>query len=142
MNDTTTARASVDLKASAEKVWDALTDPAKIKQYLFGTDTECDWRVGSRIYYRGEWEGKHYEDKGEILEIEFAKKIVMTYWSGFSGLADIPENYHRITYRLETISAGTRLSVVQENHRDEATRDHSAANWKLVLEGLRKLVEV
>ena len=75
MNDTTTARASVDLKASAEKVWDALTDPAKIKQYLFGTDTECDWRVGSRIYYRGEWEGKHYEDKGEILEIEFAKKI-------------------------------------------------------------------
>lgn len=142
MTDTLTATASIDLKATAEQVWDALTDPAKIKQYFFGTDTECDWKVGSKIYYRGEWEGKRYEDKGAILEIEFAKKILMTYWSGFSGQADIPENYQRITYQLDAIPTGTRLSVVQENHRDAASRDHSTENWKMVLEGLRKLVEV
>lgn len=141
MNDSMTAKATIDLRAPAEKVWDALTDPAKIKKYLFGTETECDWKVGSKIYYRGEWEGKSYEDKGEILEIEFAKKIVMTYWSGFSAQADIPENYQRITYLLEAIPTGTRLSIMQENHRDEATRDHSSENWKTVLEGLRKLVE-
>lgn len=142
MTDTLTATATIDLKATAEQVWDALTDPAKIKQYLFGTDTECDWKVGSKIYYRGEWEGKRYEDKGEILEIEFAKKIVMTYWSGFSGQADIPENYQRITYRLDAIPQGTRLTITQENHRDEATREHSSENWKVVLEGLRKIAEV
>ncbi len=142
MNDTLTTTAAIDLAATPESVWDALTDPAKIKQYLFGTDTECDWQVGSKIYYRGEWEGKRYEDKGEILEIEFPKRIVMTYWSGFSGQADIPANYQKITYSLEKTAGGTRLTVVQENHRDQATRDHSNENWKLVLEGLRKLVEV
>jgi uncharacterized protein YndB with AHSA1/START domain len=119
----------------------ALTDPEKIKQYLFGTETECDWKVGSKIYYRGEWQGKRYEDKGEILEIEFPRKIVMTYWSSFSGQADTAENYQRISYILDKTAAGTRLTIEQENFRDEATRDHSAENWKTVLEALRRIVE-
>ncbi len=50
--------AEIHICAPPEAVWAALTDPAKIRRYLFGTKTDCDWKVGSRITYSGEWQGK------------------------------------------------------------------------------------
>ena len=70
------AKAEIEINASKENVWHALTDPEMIKQYLFGTTVTTDWKVGSPITYQGEWEGKKYEDKGKILEFEKEKKIV------------------------------------------------------------------
>jgi len=43
---------SIDINAEPSKVWDALTDPAIIKKYLFGTETITDWMVGSEIIFR------------------------------------------------------------------------------------------
>jgi uncharacterized protein YndB with AHSA1/START domain len=65
-----TAKSVIQINASASKVWEALVNPKLIKQYLFGTDVTTDWRVGSPITYKGVWEGKLYEDKGTILQIE------------------------------------------------------------------------
>lgn len=141
MTEELTATASVDIQTPASAVWSALTDPDKIRLYLFGTHTVCDWRVGSSITYSGEWEGKAYEDKGVILESVPGERLVMTYWSSFSGVADVPENYQKITYRLEGIAGGTRLTVVQENHRSREAQEHSQQNWRVVLDGLKKIVE-
>jgi hypothetical protein len=33
-------------------------------------DTETDWKEGSPIVHRGEYQGRPYEDRGEILEID------------------------------------------------------------------------
>ena len=44
MQDQLTATASIILNAPPEKVWKALTDPALIKQYLFGTDAHSDFK--------------------------------------------------------------------------------------------------
>ena len=64
MNEThaVIAIATITINASTSKVWDALTKPELIKQYLFGTEVATDWQVGSPIRYRGVWEGKTYED--------------------------------------------------------------------------------
>ena len=43
MNKTFTAKTTTTLKAPASKVWDALTKPDLIKQYLFGTEATTDW---------------------------------------------------------------------------------------------------
>ena len=51
-----------EINAPVEQVWKALTDPELIKQYFFGTQTETSWKVGTPIYFRGEWDGKPYED--------------------------------------------------------------------------------
>ena len=40
------------------EVWEALTSPQMIQQYLFGTQVTTDWQVGSPITYRGVWQGK------------------------------------------------------------------------------------
>ena len=37
---------------------------------MFGTDAVSDWKEGSPITWKGEWEGKHYEDRGVILRLE------------------------------------------------------------------------
>jgi uncharacterized protein YndB with AHSA1/START domain len=122
-------------------VWEALTDPDLIKQYLFGTQVTTDWQVGHPITYQGTWEGKPYEDKGRILEIEPGKRLVSTYWSAFSGLPDLPENYQTVRYELAPEGAGTRLTVSQDENKTQADADRAAENWKVVLEGMKKLLE-
>jgi uncharacterized protein YndB with AHSA1/START domain len=135
------ARQSIVIQAPPARVWKALTDPALIKEYLFGTKVSSDWKAGSQIRYRGVWEGKSYEDKGIVLKAEPRKVLESTYWSSMSGLPDVPENYKVVRYELTPEQGGTRLTVTQDNNATEAERDHSERNWKMVLEGLKELVE-
>ena len=141
MKDTFIAKKSITINAPASKVWDALTNPAMIKQYLFGTDAISDWKVGSPLIYKGMWEGKAYEDKGKILRLEPNKLLETTYLSGNSGLPDIPENYNKVTYELTPHDNQTTVSLTQDNNPTEEARDHAQNNWGMVLEGLKTLLE-
>src|SRR5579859_3031345 len=129
-----TGQTSVTIQATASQVWKALTDPEMIRQYLFGTHVTTDWKVGSPITYKGVWQGKEYEDKGKILEVVPEKSLVSSYWSGFSGKLDVPENYSKVAYTLERTPNGTRLTITQSNIPTEKERDHSIQNWAMVLE--------
>jgi len=134
-------RISMQINAAPTKVWEALTQPDLIRQYLFGTNTETDWKPGSPIFSRGVWEGKSYEDKGTVLEVVPEKRLVYTYWSGFSGVPDTPENYKTITFELAQDGTKTLLTLTQDNNADEKSKTHSEKNWQMVLDGLKKLVE-
>jgi len=92
---------SIQLDAGASRVWDALTNPEMIRQYLFGTTVVTDWQVGSEIIFQGSWQGKEYRDKGRIERFENEKLLQYTYWSGFSGLEDGAENYSLVTFQLD-----------------------------------------
>jgi uncharacterized protein YndB with AHSA1/START domain len=134
------ANASAIIDAPVEKVWQALTEPELIKQYMFGTNVTTDWQVGSPITYAGEWEGKPYVDKGQILEFEPNKRLVSTFWSALSGTPDQPENYQTVRYELTPQGSVTRLMVSQDNlASDEMARDYSK-NWEMVLEGIKTLL--
>src|SRR4051812_21800428 len=110
---------NVHIKAPTTKVWDALTKPEIIKQYFFGTNAKSDWKPGSAVTFKGEYEGKTYEDKGTVLENQPGRKLKYDYWSSMSGIEDKPENYAPITYELEENNNGTDLTVIQENIPDE-----------------------
>ena len=132
---------SVFINVDPVAVWDALVNPKKIKQYLFGTETISDWKVGSRITYKGEWQGKQYEDGGTILQLVPGKIFQSTYWSSMSGTEDKPENYATVTYELTEENGGTLLSLTQDNCKSEEQRKHLEENWGMVLEGLKKVAE-
>ena len=70
-----------------------MTNPEKVSTYLFGTEVKTDWKEGSAITFSGAYEGHKYEDKGSIIKNEPNELLQYNYWSGFSGLEDIPENY-------------------------------------------------
>ncbi len=130
-----------EINAEVASVWDALINPVKIKQYLFGTDTHCDWKVGSALRFTGEWEGKQYEDKGTLLAIEPEKLLRYNYWSSFSGTPDEAENYQIVTFKLAEAEGKTQLHLTQQNIRSEEAKTHSEQNWKMVLTSLKELVE-
>ena len=141
MHATYTAKATTTIKAPVSKVWQALVNPDIIKQYLFNTDVISDWKVGSPIIYRGEWEGKPFEDKGEILDIEPERLLRSTHWSPLSGVPDIPENYHTVTYTLAEKGESTEVTISQDNNATEEEKAHSEKNWRIVLEGMKTLLE-
>jgi uncharacterized protein YndB with AHSA1/START domain len=135
------AKASTNISAPASRVWDALTNPEIIKQYFFGTQAISDWKVGSSLEFKGEWEGKKYVDKGVILKNEPEKLFQYTYLSSFSNLPDAPENYANVTYELYEDDGETLLTVKQENVPNEEARKHSEQNWVYVLQNLKGLLE-
>lgn len=141
MANNLTAEASINLNATPARVWKALTDPAEIKQYLFGTDTKSDWKKGSSITYTGKWEGKAYEDKGKIIDIVPEKLLHTTYYSSMSGKEDKPENYSNVIYKLTPDGNQTKLTITQDNNGNSESKDHSESNWNQVLDSLKKMVE-
>jgi uncharacterized protein YndB with AHSA1/START domain len=132
---------SVAIDASPAKVWDALVNPAMIRQYMFGTNAISDWKEGSPILFKGEWQGRTYEDKGVILRLEPERMFEYTHFSPLSGLPDAPENYHTVTIELSSLGKQTLLSLSQDNNPSEQAREHSEKNWGMMLAGLKKLLE-
>jgi uncharacterized protein YndB with AHSA1/START domain len=135
------ATAETEIHAPRSTVWRALTDPDQIQKYMFGSTVETDWKPGSRITWKGEYEGKKYEDKGEILEVVEGRRLKVTHFSPLSGEEDAPENYHTLVYELEENDGTTHVSLSQDNNRSEEAAEHSRANWEKMLSGLKEVVE-
>jgi uncharacterized protein YndB with AHSA1/START domain len=141
MNNNFTSKAEISINAPKSKVWEALTDLKILKQLYFGADIITDWKVDSPILYKGEWQGKSYEDKGTIIKFEREKLLVSTHWSPLSGVPDIPENYHTVTFKLSGTNGGTQVSINQDNNASEEEKRQSDQFWNTLLEGLKKIVE-
>lgn len=135
------ATAETDIRATPDQVWDALTDPAQITAYMFGTRVETTWQPGDRITWSGEYQGRQYEDHGQVVEVEPAHHLKVTHFSPLSGQEDAPENYHTVTYDLQEHDGQTHVKLQQDNNSSPEEAEHSAKNWEMMLDGLRKHVE-
>lgn len=133
--------ASILVQAPRSAVWDAVTQPDLVQKYFFGTRLSTDWKVGSPLTFRGEWNGQAYEDRGDVLSFDPPRSLSYDYWSSFSGSEDVKERRQVIRYDLEETSEGTRVSVSQSNIDTQERADHSAKNWQTVLDGLKKVAE-
>jgi uncharacterized protein YndB with AHSA1/START domain len=126
------------ISAPVSTVWDAFTLPEQVKEWFFGTNQVTDWKLGSPIFFRGEWEGKPYEDKGTVLEYIPQKSLSYNYWSSLAKLEDKPELYQVVKYDLEEVPEGTKLTITQSNVQTQESADHSSENWKAMLDILDK----
>ncbi|AWK49580.1 ATPase [Clostridium beijerinckii] len=141
MNKELVVKKEIEINADVSKAWNALINPELIKQYLFGTEAISEWKIGSPIIFRGEWEGNIYEDKGLISKLITNKVFKYAFWSPFSGLEDKPENYANITYELMEKGEDTLLSVTQDNIKTEEIFNRTCENWDIILKGLKQTVE-
>jgi len=132
---------TIIIHASVTEVWQALTDPALIKQYFFGIDVTGEWKEGSTLVYKGEWQGKKIEGKGKVLQVETQKLLKHSYWSNFSGLPDQPEYYHIITYQLAAENDHTKLTLTEENLTSQDMKEQSGKLWDMIFDNLKKLLE-
>ena len=135
------ARADIDIDAGRETVWHALTDPERIAGWMMGARVSTDWKVGSPITWKGELDGRPYEDKGEVLAVEEPDRLAMTHYSPLMGGADLPENYHTIVYELAGDDGTTTVSLTQDGNDSAEQAEQFSANWQGMLESLKGSVE-
>lgn len=132
---------TIEIAAPVARVWEAMTRPELISQYFFNTEVVTTWEPGTPLIFQGEFNGQSYQDKGEILQFVPQKTIQYSYWSGFSGLADLPENYSTVTYQVEGGPDKTTVHLTQKGFANETGYQHSQTGWEAVLQGMKSLLE-
>ncbi len=131
----------INIEAPTSSIWNTLTTPELIKEYLFGTDTFSDWKVGSLIEFKGEFGDTAYHDKGTILKSEENQLFQYSYLSSMSGLEDLPENYAVITFSISESEDAAKLEISQKGFANEMAISHSTAMWKQVLSQIKVITE-
>ena len=142
-------RNSIIINAPASKVWDALVNPEQTKKYMFGCETVSDWRVGSSLLWRGQYEGKDMVFvKGNVVDIKPERYLEYTVIDPNSTIEDIPENYLTITYELSEEKGNTLLKVTQGDYSKVADGEqrfkdssNNGEGWNPILVQIKKLVE-
>jgi uncharacterized protein YndB with AHSA1/START domain len=135
------ATAQTDVAASPERVWAALTEPEQIAAYMQGSRVESTWEVGSPITWNGEYDGRPYQDKGEVLTYDEPHVLSVTHYSPMMGQPDVPESYHTLVYTLSESDGGTHLELTQDGNDSAEQAEQFSQNWQTMLEGLKALVE-
>ncbi len=140
---------SITINAPSSKVWDALINPEQTKKYMFDCETVSDWKPGSPLLWKANYEGKEMVFvKGNIVSIEPGKFLAYTTIDPNSTIEDIPENYLTVTYNLSEENGQTILTVTQGDYAkvvDGDKRYKDASNngegWNPILAEIKKLVE-
>ena len=149
MDEPKVVKSEITIDANPAKVWDALVNPEKTKVYMFGCETVSDWKVGSELLWRGEYEGKEMVFvKGKIVAIEPEKLLTYTVIDPFASYPDIPENYLNVTYELLEQGVQTTLVVTQDGFENAAEGEkrykdvyNNGEGWNPILAEIKKLAE-
>lgn len=129
------------INANPDRIWFVLTDPSTIARFLYGASVVTDWRIGSVILFQGEFEGMKWEDKGVVREYLPSSRLAYDYWSGSCGLADILENYARVTFSIESDSSASVLKIEQKGYSSKQSFETSSQGWEHVLSAIKSIAE-
>lgn len=140
---------SILINASPDKVWEALVNPELTKKYMFGCETVSDWKVGSELLWRGNYEGKEMVFvKGFVLEIEPNKKLKYTVIDPNATYPHTPENHLNVMYDLSFSDNHTTLTISQDGFETAADGEkrytdvyNNGDGWNPILKLIKAVVE-
>lgn len=141
MNKKLISKSKLKINASSTSIWEALVKPEIAKEYFFGAEIVTDWKVGSPITFKGEFNGNKYEEKGVLLNIKPKSQLQYSHWSHFDGLPDEPENYRTWTFEISEENESFFLNISEDNIPTEKQKKRSDEFWKEVLLKIKRLVE-
>ena len=124
------------IPARPERLFDAWTQPAQLRQWWGPQDVECteaqvDLRVGGHYRIANRFpDGRVVWITGQFELIEPPDRLVYT-WS-----VEPQPVRERVTVRFERRGDATDVIVVHERIADERTRDVHERGWRECLEGL------
>jgi uncharacterized protein YndB with AHSA1/START domain len=127
--------------AARGKVWDLLVDPAKLGALFWGSTVVSDFRIGSPIVWKGLWEGKPFEDRGQVLEREDGSFLKYSHWTPSPGTPDEDIVRSILTFRLTEEQGGVRVVFLHDNIATLQMKDHSEPLWRQLLERLKETLE-
>jgi uncharacterized protein YndB with AHSA1/START domain len=127
------------IRTTPEKLWQALTDPAFIREYWCGIRAESDWTPGSP------WQlvipDGRVADRGEIMEAESGRRLVIRWRNEFRPELR-EEGFSRCTLELEPVGTSVKLTVTHEIERPDSKFVQAVSNgWPHILSSLKSLLE-
>jgi uncharacterized protein YndB with AHSA1/START domain len=140
---------TISINAGAKKVWRALTQPEETKKYMFGCETVSDWKKGSPLLWKGQYEGKEMVFvSGFILDIKENELLKYNVIDPNASYPKSPENHLNVTYQLKSMGAQTELTVTQDNFENAAEGekrfkevDNNGEGWAPLLKTIKEQVE-
>jgi uncharacterized protein YndB with AHSA1/START domain len=147
------------IKATPERIWEAITDPDIRAKYNFGARPTSDWTPGSRVEMSAR-DGTVELGDGEVLEADPPRRLVHTMRALWSD--DVKsEGFSRVTWEIEPVTAdfargntsaagandtvspggdSCRLTVTHDQLREGANNE-LYGGWPMVLSGLKTWLE-
>ena len=129
------AKISIRVNNTVDEVWKALVDPEIVAKYMLGSQQVSNWRKGSGIIWKKDFDGRKFEDKGEILEITPPKTLKYTHYSPASGRPDAPEHYQTVSVTLKGSAKGTTIELRSDNNAGEIEKNKTEKIWAYYLQG-------
>lgn len=128
------------IKASPERVWEAITTSDFRRQYFYGSSIESEFRAGAPLRSHGP-DGELWGDN-LILEIEPPRLLSHSWRSLYDpDLAAEPDS--RVTWTVEPQDGGiTKLTVVHDQLAGSPkTAAAVSGGWMFIISGLKTLLE-
>jgi uncharacterized protein YndB with AHSA1/START domain len=122
------------IQSTAEKIWQALTDPEMTKEFWGRHQNRSDWKPGS------EWRHVNYDDAtdiavaGTVVESDPPRRLVLT-WAR-PNETDVS----RVTFAIDDFMGSARLTVTHDELSEEML-SKIRAGWPAVLSSLKSLLE-
>jgi uncharacterized protein YndB with AHSA1/START domain/DNA-binding transcriptional ArsR family regulator len=129
----------VYIKATPERIWDALTQSEFTQQYYYASTVESSWTAGSEYEFAIDGQTAIV---GEVLEAVPPSRLAMTFDARWDD--DVaPDSPSRVTWEIEQAGDGlSKLTVVHDGFDGETnTYRQAAGGMPYVLSGLKTLLE-
>src|SRR6202163_131403 len=141
MAKTLITKCRIQINNTVDEAWKALVNPEIVEKYMLGSKQLSDWRKGSSIIWKKDFNGRKFEDKGEILEITPQRSLKYTHYSPASGKPDVPENYQTVSAALQENATGTTIELSSDNNASEQEKDMTEKIWAYYFQGLKILMD-
>jgi len=130
------------IKATPERIWEAITDPKMRRKFTFGAGVESDWTPGSS--YRAVTGEETVSpnspiSEGENLEVDPPRRLVQSF-RALWGEDVIAAGTSRVTWEIEPVADSCRLTVTHDQLAEGAS-DQLFGGWPMVLSGMKTLIE-
>ena len=127
------------IAATRERVWQGLTTAEFTRQYWHKTRVRSEFTPGAIIEFLNPDDSVGVT--GEVLTADHPSELSYS-WRFLRGPDAAGEPASRVTFRLEAVGAGTRLTVIHDRlDESPATASMVAVGWPHVIAGLKTLLE-
>ncbi|MEA2126609.1 MAG: hypothetical protein QOI80_3391 [Solirubrobacteraceae bacterium] len=152
---TTTQVHRVFIKAPADRIWEAITDPAFNSRYGYGTPNHFELRPGGAFHVEAsqamiDHGASNPIIDGEVLEVDPPRRLVQT-WRALFDPATAAEPANRLTWEIDEdprLPGTCRLTITHELEDAPVTAIQVAGDnpdagggWPFILSDLKSYLE-
>ena len=127
------------IRTTPERLWQALTEPAFVRQYWSGVDVRTDWQAGSD--WQLAFSDGRIADTGQLVEVDPPRRLVIRWRNEFRPeLKD--EGYSLCTMELVPAGETVKLTITHIMDVEGSKFIEAVSNgWPSILSNLKSLLE-